>query len=124
MSYTVDTLAALHAQMPQDEWFLLLGSDSLADLPNWREPERICMLATPVVVRRAGGPDADFGPIAEFVPAERLKKIRGLAVEMPLVEFSSSDIRRRVAAGHSIRYRTPCAVEQYIAANRLYRPQA
>jgi nicotinate-nucleotide adenylyltransferase len=121
ISYTVDTLEALHAQMPQSEMFLLIGSDSLADLPSWREPERICELATPVVVRRAGGSPSDFAALATLVSADRLDAIRAKAVEMPLVEFSASDIRRRVAAGASIRYRTPRAVEQYIAAEGLYR---
>ncbi len=121
VSYTVDTLEALHVQLPKAELFLLIGSDSLADLPTWRQPERICELAMPVAVRRAGGPPADFAALAKFVAAERLEKIRHLAVEMPLVEFSASDIRRRVAARKSIRYRTPRAVEQYIAAEKLYR---
>ena len=75
----------------------------------------------PVVVRRAGGPAANFAALAKFVAAERLEEIRNLAVEMPLVEFSASDIRRRTAAHQSIRYRTPRAVEQYIAAEKLYR---
>jgi nicotinate-nucleotide adenylyltransferase len=123
ISYTVDTLQAIHGQMPRSELFLLIGSDSLADLPSWRQPERICELAMPVVVRRAGGPPADFSALASFVSADRLSTIRDLAVEMPLVEFSASDIRRRTAVGSSIRYRTPRAVEQYIAAERLYRTE-
>jgi nicotinate-nucleotide adenylyltransferase len=121
ISYTVDTLEALQDQFPQSELFLLIGSDSLADLPTWREPARICELAMAVVVRRAGGPPTNFDAIANLVAVDRLKAIRGAAVEMPLVEFSASDIRRRVAAGSSIRYRTPRAVEQYIAADGLYR---
>jgi nicotinate-nucleotide adenylyltransferase len=121
ISYTVDTLQALHDQMPTSELFLLLGSDSLADLPNWRQPERICELAMPVAVRRSGGSPTYFAAIAGFVSAERLSAIRAMAVEMPLVEFSASDIRRRTAAGLSIRYRTTRAVEQYIATTGLYR---
>lgn len=121
ISYTVDTLEALHQQMPADELFLLIGSDLLADLPSWREPRRICELATPVVVRRAGGPPPDFAAIETLVSPERLNAIRANSVEMPLVEFSASDIRRRIAAGLSIRYRTPRAVEQYIIAEKLYR---
>jgi nicotinate-nucleotide adenylyltransferase len=120
ISYTVDSLAAIHSQTPGSEIFLLLGSDSLADLPTWREPERICQLATPVVVRRGGGPPTEFAPLAAFVSAERLEEIRRAAVEMPLVELSASDIRRRAAAGQSIRYRTPRAVEQFILAEWLY----
>jgi len=121
ISYTVETLAAIRAQLPAAELFLLLGSDSLADLPNWRDPQGICGLAMPVAVRRAGGPEPNFAAIADLVSAERLAAIRGLAVEMPQVELSASDIRRRSAAGLSIRYRTPRAVEQYIAAEGLYR---
>ncbi|HEX3998693.1 MAG TPA: nicotinate-nucleotide adenylyltransferase [Pirellulales bacterium] len=120
ISYTVDTLEALHAQLPASELFLLLGSDSLAELATWRDPARICALALPVAVRRAGGPPPDFSPLATLISADRLEAIRRLAVEMPLVELSASAIRRRTAAGLSIRYRTPRAVEQYIAAGRLY----
>ena len=51
----------------------------------------------------------------------RLAEFQRYQVEMPLVGLSSSDIRRRVAAGQSIRYRTPRAVETYIEAHGLYR---
>ena len=121
VSYTVDTLEAIHAEQPGDELFLLVGSDSLADLPNWREPRRICELALPVAVCRAGGPPADFGAIAPLVAAERFEMIRGQQFEMPLVDLRASEIRRRVADGLSIRYRTPRAVEKYIEAEGLYR---
>ena len=121
VSYTVDTLETIHAEQPEDELFLLVGSDSLADLPNWREPRRICELALPVAVCRAGGPPADFGAIAPLVSAERSEAIRQQQVEMPLVDLRASEIRRRVATGLSIRYRTPRAVEKYIEAESLYR---
>lgn len=121
VSYTVETLAAMHEQMPESEIFLLLGSDSLVDLPTWREPERICELAIPVAVRRAGSPAADFGVLAKFVLPQRLNQFAQYSVEMPLVELSASEIRQRVALGKSIRYRTPRAVEQYILAESFYR---
>ena len=44
-SYTVDTLEELHQRCPDTEWSLILGSDSLPDLPRWREPARIVALA-------------------------------------------------------------------------------
>ena len=50
VSYTVDTLRELHRAEPQRELFFLMGADSLADLPTWREPAAICELALPVVV--------------------------------------------------------------------------
>jgi nicotinate-nucleotide adenylyltransferase len=116
LSYTVDTLAALRAEQPARELFFLLGSDMLADLPHWREPERICELALPVVVRRGGVDEPNFDGLAAFVSAARLSDIRQAYVPMPRIEFSSREIRRRVSAGLSIRYQTPRAVE----TNQLY----
>ncbi len=52
VSYTVDTLQRLQESMPKADLFFLMGADSLCDLPHWRQPKRICQLATPVIVRR------------------------------------------------------------------------
>ena len=82
VTYTVDTLAALAAEECRRELFFLMGADSLADLPNWREPERICQLAILAVVRRAGQA-VDYSGLAELVPAERLELFRQHPVEMP-----------------------------------------
>ncbi|MCA9103513.1 MAG: nicotinate-nucleotide adenylyltransferase [Planctomycetales bacterium] len=124
LSYTVETLDEVRRTQPDAELFLLLGADSLVDLASWREPARICELATPVVVERPDLAPADSGPLARVVPAEVTERIERHRVEMPAVGFSSSDIRRRVAAGLSIRYRTPRAVEKYIDTHGLYRGAA
>ena len=116
VSYTVETLQQLHDEQPDRELFFLMGADSLADLPNWREPDRICALAIPVVVRRAGAPEPDDSVLSRLMPPQRLAIARQHRVEMPTIDLSSSDLRRRVAAGQSIRYRTPRAVEKYIEA--------
>ncbi|MGE0761035.1 MAG: nicotinate-nucleotide adenylyltransferase [Pirellulaceae bacterium] len=121
VSYTVDTLDQLKRQHPGDELFLLMGADALADLPGWREPARICDLAIPVVVSRAGAPVPDLAILASLVDARRLAVIRNHLVEMPTIDLSSTELRHRVAAGRSIRFRTPRAVEQLIAAQGLYR---
>ena len=122
VSYTVDTLAAIRGERPETELFLLMGADSLRDLPTWREPQRICELATPVVVRRSGAPQPDLAVLKQFMPSERIDQVRGLMVEMPIIELSSTDLRERAAAGRSLRYRTPRAVEKYIETHRLYQP--
>ena len=54
VSYTVETLAQFRDSNPEDEWFLLMGDDSLECFSTWREPERICQLAIPLVVNRPG----------------------------------------------------------------------
>ena len=120
VSYTVDTLAALRAEQPQRELYFLLGADMLADLPHWRDPERSCELALPVVVRRGGVDEPDFACLAGCVSPSRLIEISQALVPMPLIELSSREIRRRARAGLSIRYQTPRAVEKYIETNRLY----
>ncbi|MCA9119905.1 MAG: nicotinate (nicotinamide) nucleotide adenylyltransferase [Planctomycetaceae bacterium] len=123
VSYTVDTLAALAEQYVGSSLFFLMGADSLKELPTWREPHRLCELAVPLVVRRAGSPEPDFSVISHLVGQARLDEIREHQVEMPIVELSSTEMRRRVAARRSIRYRTPRAVEKYIETHGLYRSE-
>ena len=120
VSYTVETLRQLTAERPGDELFLLLGADSLRDLPQWREPGEICRLANLVVVRRGGLPPLDYEVLREFVEPARRDFFRSLQVTMPLIELSSTEIRRRAAAGLSLRYRVPRAVEEYIRQQKLY----
>ena len=124
INYTVDTLAHLQAQDPKRELFFLMGADSLRDLPTWKEPVRLCQIAILAVVCRSGtgvGEDLDFGGLEGLLAPERLELIRQNRVQMPRIDLSSSEIRQRVGAGQSIRYRTPRAVEKYIETHGLYR---
>jgi nicotinate-nucleotide adenylyltransferase len=116
--FTVETLAELHEEDPSCELFFLMGADSLRDFPTWREPARILELATLAVVNRGDEPALDLAPLQQqFGPgaADRVQ-----IVTIPGIDLASTDIRRRVADGQSIRYMTPRAVECYIAANKLY----
>jgi nicotinate-nucleotide adenylyltransferase len=126
VSYTVDTLAALAATHPNDTLCLILGPDALAGLPTWREPERIVAAAEIIAVERESVDD-----IAALVTEPRLAailgpthaaRIAGARVRVPAIGIRSSDLRSAIAAGHSIRYRTPRAVELAIASHGLYRP--
>lgn len=107
-SYTVDTLRALRAREPGEEFTVLLGADAVADLGQWREAAALPGLARLVAFARPGAPR----------PAHPLL---AAVVEAPAVEISSTAIRRRVAAGQSIRYLVPEAVAEYIARHGLYR---
>lgn len=121
VSYTVETLRQLRDEQPDAELFFLMGADSLADFPTWREPAAICELATPVVVRRAGTPPPDFNGLAALVAAERLAEIRALEVEMPATLISSSNIRRLIAEGGAWQSLVPERVAEYIDERGLYR---
>jgi nicotinate-nucleotide adenylyltransferase len=114
--YSFQTLEAIGRDRPGDELFFLIGADSLADLPAWRQPERIAALATIVVVNRPGVDLAVPAAVPDLGPAAR--PIRHVAV--PPIGIASHDLRRRVAEGRSIRYQVPRGVEAYIAAHGLY----
>lgn len=115
-SYTADTLEALHAEEPGQELTLILGGDQAAALPTWHRPERVLELADVAAVERAGwGRDEVSARVSGLAGAGRLRFVR-----MPLLEISSSDIRRRVAEGEPIRYLVPDRVAELIGARGLY----
>lgn len=125
VSYTVDTLERLKARHPDDEFLLVLGPDAFLSLPTWRKPDRIVELAGIIAVERESlddiGGAAVRGQLEPLLGRERLDAVIAGRVMLPAIGVRASDLRAAVAAGRSIRYRTPRAVEQYIAANGLYR---
>jgi len=120
-TYTVDTLEQLQQERPDDELFFIIGADSLNDLPDWREPERIIEYATVVAVNRGDRPLPDREELTQQLGEKITSRVE--LVAMPGMDLSSTDIRHRVREGHSIRFMVPRAVEAYIAENRLYREQ-
>jgi nicotinate-nucleotide adenylyltransferase len=109
-SYTIDTVRALRAQLPlQAKLFLLVGQDLLGvKWAAWEEIQRLCTLAA---ARRPQAP--------------KPKKQTGIKwLDMPQLDIASSDIRKRAAAGRSIRYLVPGVVARYIEAHQLYRRAA
>ena len=121
ISYTVDTVTEFQREFPEAEVVFIIGSDSLASIRRWHEPERLLQMAIPAVVQRGGEPEIDFSVLDGLVGQERLEQIRAAVVPMPVLELSSSELRSRLARGRSIRYRTPRAVEAMIRAKGLYR---
>ncbi|HEY1066129.1 MAG TPA: nicotinate-nicotinamide nucleotide adenylyltransferase, partial [Pirellulales bacterium] len=124
VSYTVDTLAGIRAERPDDQLVFLLGSDQLHLLPKWREPARIMELAEVVYVDRAGEAEPPWDELRKAIPTEQVEGLRARKVTMPSVWLSSTDLRHRVEAGRSIRYQTPAPVERYIIEHGLYRGES
>lgn len=120
ISYTADTVEEIHQQVPHASLFLLMGADQLAEFPRWREPERICRLATLVVVPRPGVEVAEQ-PVRQALSEAARHQFQLCRVDIPLMGLSSSQIRQRLAQGKSVRFRVPRAVELYIQTHELYR---
>ena len=117
-SYTAETLTALHEELPADsELFFIMGQDSLADLPNWWQPQRIISLARLAVAGRTAGEAAEADALEKEVPgiADRL-----VWLDMPRIDISATAVRDRVRRGLSIRYWVPPSVEEYIRQHKLY----
>jgi nicotinate-nucleotide adenylyltransferase len=115
-SYTADTLRELRAADAEDELFLLLGGDQAAALPDWHEPEEVLSLATVAVVERVSWNRNAIGiKIGRLKGAEHVRYL-----DMPLMQISSTAIRRRLAAGLPIRYLVPAAVAEQIAEAEPY----
>ena len=108
-SYTVDTLRELAARHPGDELVLLIGADNLREIPGWREPGEILRLARVAVLSRDGTGVPPDAPI----PAT--------SVAVTRVDVSATEVRRRAAAGETIRYLVPDAVRALVERRGLYR---
>lgn len=109
LSYTIETVRGLAAAHPDAELFLLMGADTAATLPQWREPEALALLVQVAVAGRGDGPmPKPAGFRVHPLPSRR-------------VDISATEIRVRVGAGRSIRGFVPDAVADYIAAHGLYR---
>jgi nicotinate-nucleotide adenylyltransferase len=120
-SYTIDTIEALRASLPRGERpVLLMAADSLAQIETWREPDRLLSLVEWAVAARPG---------TELPSRTTLRRRFGASarrihlLDGPALAVSSSEIRRRVAAGRVIRYLVPRDVERWIAEHGLYRPR-
>lgn len=115
-TYTSDTLRELRAMLPDEvQLFFIIGADTLSTLPGWHEQEQLARLATFVCVARPGREDS-----AALLAAARAKGFDVEWVDAPLLDISSSDVRRRVREGDTVRYLVPDAVRDYIERHGIY----
>jgi len=116
-SYTAETLTAL--VQPDEDWWFILGADALADMPQWSEPHRILQLARLAVARR---PDST-GPMFTSEVRRTLPEVEARTdfIQMPQLDISATQIRRRLAAGEPTDDLLPHPVRNVIDRLALYR---
>ncbi len=117
-SYSVDTIAELQGQLKTgDDLFFILGWDSLAELPLWREPSRLIQMCRLVAVPRPGYSVPDLKKLEAKIPGLFQ---RVMLMAKPEIDIGATEIRRRVARGLSIRHLVPEPIERYIKQHKLY----
>jgi len=109
-SYTIDTLAYLHEKFPKREFALIMGGDNLRTLHKWKNSE-VLMSRYPIYVYHRKGHDLD-----KFKCMEQVHFL-----EAPLLEISSTYIRKAIEANKDYRFMVPESVLNYIEESNLYR---
>jgi nicotinate-nucleotide adenylyltransferase len=116
--YALDTVRILRDRHPQATLTYLIGGDSLHDLPNWHRPRDFVGACDGLGVMRRPGDRVDLSGLEAEIPGAS-DKIR--FIDAPLLEISSTQIRRRIARGQPCRYYLPPPVFQIIRDQTLYR---
>ena len=117
--YTVDTLQILSSQHPEAAFYYIIGADTLLDLPNWRNTQKVCTLCRFICLHRPGVADEAIGTALEDLRSRYGAQVHLVPALGP--DISSTEIRRRVARGQSTEGLLPCAVRAYIDRENLYR---
>ncbi len=113
---TVTLLPLIQAKFPHAHLWLLIGADSLRDLPTWVEPQQLIQQCRLGVLPRPGV-EIDWQVLETAVP-----HIRAVThwLEGPSVALSATQIRQWAEEGRSLRYLTPSTVLDYIQQQGLY----
>jgi nicotinate-nucleotide adenylyltransferase len=113
-SWTVETLKDLRKLYPEEELFLIIGSDQFQELAKWRNPEELFNRAKVCVMRRAGMPIRK--EIKRKFPKARI-------LDVSQIEISGKKIREKIRKGSSVRYLLPDKVYEYILKKGLYQKE-
>ena len=118
ITYTSDTLKALKNEEPENEYYFIVGADSLMMMAKWMEPQTVFNLSTILAGAREQYSIEQLKEQAAYLENTYNGKI--ILLDMPLIEISSENIRERVIKGKSIQYYVPDEVVSYMKEHHLY----
>jgi len=122
ISYTVDTLSELKIVYPNDTLFyFIIGVDSLLELKSWRNPSKLFSMCSILVYLRPGFDSERAFEEAEFIKIQYKTNVEFIIG--PLIDISSTLVRKMIIKNMSIKYVVPDSVEEYIRKNSLYREE-
>ncbi len=113
-----EMVEALKNKYPQNEYYFIVGGDTLMKMENWQHPEKIFEDTTILVARRVEVPDEEMDAKIEEYKAKYGAKVSILPIEYN--DLYSAKIRERVKAGRSIRYMVHYKAVEFIKKNNLY----
>jgi len=119
-SYTAETLRELRERHPEHSFSLIIGGDSLNDLPGWYEPKSILEQAKLIAVQRPGATSQSASDLALALNLP-VESVALQIVSCPQIDIASRDIRERVSRNQTIRFMVPRSIEEYIRERKLYR---
>ncbi len=120
-SFTFDTVSHFRSELGQDaELIWLIGADTLPELATWHRTEELIRICRVVTLRRPGWEAPDLGALRLRLGDDAVQGLQADAIESDRIGISATEIRRRVAAGTSIRYLVPESVERHIREAGLY----
>ncbi len=121
-SYTIDTIDAHPERYGRDsDLHLIVGMDTVSELPTWKDIKRLSTLCSIVVVNRPGSTLTTLDQLIPVMGKEKVEEIKRIHVEIPPIGISSTEIRDRLKKGLHTRYIVPDEVKQYIEKHGLYK---
>jgi nicotinate-nucleotide adenylyltransferase len=119
-SYTIDTVREIKAAMgPEHDYCFIIGADTVAELPTWHRAAELLEEVDFAIATRPGYP-ADFGPVQSELGGEFAARLRGNVLDVEPCDVSSTEIRRRAAAGEDLGGLVRADVAEYVKDKDLY----
>jgi nicotinate-nucleotide adenylyltransferase len=118
LSYTLDTVRELKSSQPKTKFYFITGADSILEISTWKQPQK---LLSEIEFIAASRPGYSLSEMDEELYNDYKDQIHPL--EVPRLDISSTEIRRRVRRGEPIKYQLPEEVEIYIKKHGLYQEE-